>query len=231
HVGVQPPRQAGQQGRVDEDDDLVRSHVDAEGLGHATAASQGPDGPARARIEQVAGGPHGQQHDEPDQVVDVAAVAQRKAQEVDGLDAGDAVVLAQELEVAEQVVQRQAPGDGAQGQIVPGQPKGDGAQNIGHREGDDQARHQGKPGRPARGGGEVGGGISADAHEGRLAERGQAAHAGKQYEPQHDQGGKPDVIELGDPEFGRARPGRQQRHDDEENNQDDAVHDYSSSST
>ena len=56
-------------------------------------------------------------------------------------------------------------------------------------------------------------GVGTEADEGRLAERGQAADAGKQHQPEGDQRVEPDVVEQGDVELGQ-HPGRsRQQHE------------------
>src|SRR5690606_15060591 len=165
HVCVKPSRNAGQQGRVHKDDDFVAGHVDAEGFGHAASAFQGAYGAAGAGIQQVARCQHGQQDEDPDQVIDMATLAQRETEEFDGRDAGDAVILAQEFKIAEQVIQRQAPGYGAQLQVMAGQPQRDGAQHIGDQEGQHEADQQRHPWRPAHGRGQPGGGVGPYADE------------------------------------------------------------------
>src|SRR5690554_6426754 len=95
HMGIQPAGQASQQGGIHKDNDLVIRHVDAERLGHAAATFQRPDGPTRTRVQQVAGSPHRQQYSDPDQVVDVAPLPQRVPEDLDGLYAGNTVVLTQ----------------------------------------------------------------------------------------------------------------------------------------
>ncbi|MNV63606.1 hypothetical protein D3C71_1562100 [compost metagenome] len=141
-------------------------------------------------------------------------------------------MLAQPVDVAEQEIQRQAPGDGAQRQIMARQAQGDRAQQIRHHGGDDQADGQRQPGRYVVLRGQEGGGVGAQADERRLAERRQAAHAGQEHQPQHDQAGQADVIELRHPEFGRDRQQRQARQDDDEYSKQNAIHGvYSSSST
>ncbi|MNI31721.1 hypothetical protein D3C73_856110 [compost metagenome] len=232
HVRVEPARNAGQQGRPDEDHDLVGSGVHAHGFRHARAALQGADGAARTRIEQVAGGPQRQQHEYPDQVINVAAAGQGQAEDADGFNAGNAVVLAQPVDIAEQEVQRQAPRNGAQRQVVAGQAQGDRAQQVGNDGGQDQADRQRQPGRHVVLRGQERRGVGAKANKRGLAERRQAAHAGQQHQAQHDQAGQTDVIELRHPEFGRDRQQRQARQDDDEYSEQNAIHGvYSSSST
>ncbi|ETH82122.1 hypothetical protein L559_2967 [Bordetella pertussis STO1-CHOC-0017] len=232
HMGIQPARQAGQQRRPHEDDDFVDAGIDPHRLGHAGAALQGADGAARTRIEQVARRPQRQQHEHPDQVVNMASAGQRPAEQADGLDAGDAVMLAEPVQVAEQVIQREPPGDGAQRQIMPRQPQRDQPQQERHHGRHQQAHRQRQPRRDVVLRGEQCRGVGAQAHEGRLAERGQAAHAGQQHQPQRHHGGQADVVELRDPEFGRGRQQRQAGQHDDECDKQEAVHGaYSSSST
>ena len=55
-----------------------------------------------------------------------------------------------------------------------------------------------------RGRGQVGGGVGAQADEGRLAERGEPGDAGEQHQAERDQGVQADVVGQGDPELRQA---------------------------
>src|SRR5690606_27854925 len=131
HVGVDPAGQAGQQGGVDEDDDLVPGRVDPEGFGHALPAFQRADGAARAGIKQIPGAPQAEQYADPDQIVDTAAFGKREPEDIQRLNACNAVVLAQKSHIPEKVVQRQTPRDGPEREIVAGEPKCQRAQYVG----------------------------------------------------------------------------------------------------
>ncbi len=223
HVGVEPARQRGQQGCQHEELDAVVRRVDAHGLGHDAAAAQRADGPALARVQQVVQQPQRHQQHGPDHHAHGARRGQRDAADHQRRNARDAGLPAQELHVAEQVVQAQPPGDGAQRQVVALQLDRDRAQQPGHDEGDEQAQRQAHPGQarrahqPAQRGhrgrcrADPGRGIGADAHEGRLAERGHAAHAGQHHQACGHHGEQADVAEDDDGEIGQEAPGRGQQ--------------------
>ncbi len=98
-VRVQPPRNAREQRRVDEHDDLEPRAVDAERLGHLDLAAQRADRASGPRIEQVGGRPQRRERDGPDQEVEVALVAHLDAEEMQRGNAGDPRVAAEELQV------------------------------------------------------------------------------------------------------------------------------------
>ena len=118
HVRVEPAGDARQQRRVDEHDELHARGADAEQLGGKRSATQRANGAPGARVEQVVRGNGRQQHARPDHVVDAAAVVEVPAGDVEWRDGRDAVVAMEQLELAEQEVQAQAPGDGAERQVV-----------------------------------------------------------------------------------------------------------------
>ena len=120
------------------------------------------------------------------------------------------VVPAEPLEVAEQVVEADAPGDGAERQVVAGQ-----AQRERRRGPARRPRSSASPpaasshGDQPAGGGQIGRRVGAEADERRLPERGQAADAGQQHEPERDDAGQADVVRQRDRELGseqRQRP-------------------------
>ncbi len=129
HVGIEPAGDAGEQCGVDEHDDLGAHGADAEGLRGNRAAAQRADGAAGAGVEQVVGGDGRQDHAQPDDVVDAAAVVEVIAGEVEGRDGGDAVVAVEQLQLAEQEIEAQAPGDGAERQVVADEAHGEQAED------------------------------------------------------------------------------------------------------
>ncbi|MNN60834.1 hypothetical protein D3C81_1760400 [compost metagenome] len=145
-VGVEPAGKGGEECRDDEDHQLGTEGVHAHGLGHQLAALERADGPAFAGVEEVLGDQHGDQQQGPDQVVDLLALIQLPAQQRDRRQAADAGMAAEGFQGAEQVVERQAPGDGAQRQVVAGELQRQRAQQQGHRAGERQAHQQGQPG-------------------------------------------------------------------------------------
>src|SRR3546814_5562216 len=78
--------------------------------------------------------PQRQEQYNPDQIINMPPASQRQAEKLDGIDTGNAIVLAQKLKVAEQVVQGKAPGNRPQRQIMPRQAQGNRAQHISRSE-------------------------------------------------------------------------------------------------
>ena len=117
-VREQPARHRCVLRRDDEDDDLVAIGTDAHRLGHHAAALERADRTAGARVEQVDQRPGTEQRQRPDQVINAAALVEIDAKQVERRHAEQAVVLAQRLGVGHRVVDRQAPGDGRQRQVV-----------------------------------------------------------------------------------------------------------------
>src|SRR5437867_2625374 len=81
-------------------------------------------------------------------------------------NAGNAVIAADEFELAEEIEQADAPGDGAERQIVSGQPYRNDAEDHGGEAGNDKRGRQGQPGRDAVGRGEHRRCIAAKTAEG-----------------------------------------------------------------
>jgi hypothetical protein len=117
-------------------------------------------------------------------------------------DARDAVIAAEEFQLAEQIEQADAPGDGAERQIMAGQPHRDDPEQDGRHAADQQRERQCQPRRKAIGRRQHRRGIGAEAAEGRLAERRKSADAGQQHQPHRHQGGEADIVEQHDPERG-----------------------------
>ena len=101
-----------------EGDHLVAEGRDAHRLGHRRAVLQRPDRAAGARIEQVGDADGRGQCHCPDQHVNGPSAGQAELAQGQRGHAQDAVVLAQEFHVGHGVVQRQAPADGGQRQVV-----------------------------------------------------------------------------------------------------------------
>src|SRR5206468_11673668 len=99
-----------------------------EGFRHLEPALERTYGTALARVEHVVRGPQAEQDDRPDQVVEMALVAQLEGAERKRRDAGQAGVAAEEIEVAEQKVEADSPGDGRKRQEVPFHAQGDEAE-------------------------------------------------------------------------------------------------------
>jgi hypothetical protein len=131
-------------------------------------------------------------------------------------DAGDAVVTAQKFELAEQVEQGDAPGDGAERQIMAGQAHRDQAERDRGDAAHQQRERQRQPRRYAVGRGQHRRGVGAETAKRRLAERGEAADAGQQHQPHRHQCREPDIVQEHDPERRQARDERQRGHDQRE---------------
>ncbi len=101
---------------------------------------------------------------------------------VSGRNAGKPAVAPERIDVSEQEIDGNAPGDRAQRQEVAAEPQGRGAENGGDEPGESQRQQQPDPGRAAVHGRVPGGGVGADADEGRLAERREPADAGEQHQ-------------------------------------------------
>jgi len=113
-------------------------------------------------------------------------------------------VPAEPFEVAEEEEEADAPGDGTQRQVVPGQAQSDGTdhqrRHQGEHESDDEPAPGGalRPGKPCRQilrRGDHGGGVGSQADEGGLAEAGEPADAGEQHQAQGHEGVEGDVVE------------------------------------
>ena len=166
----------------------------------------------------------------PDQVVDRVIRRERQRPERDRRHVADAVVAAERFKIAEQKIDRQSPGDGAERQKMSAETKRHGAQQGGDDAGQRQGEKQPEPGRGSRRGRQPGGGISADADERRLAERGQAADAGEQHDAKRHQRVDADIVEQRDSEFGGPERRRQQDGDDGNENDGAGAKDHPSTS-
>jgi hypothetical protein len=212
-VGIQPAGNTGELCGDHEQHHAVAQGVDAHRLGHGHRA-QAAHGATLARIEHVLRGYDRRQQRSPDDVEERTAVAQVDAKQIDRGNAINPAVAAEGLQVAEDEVERNAPGDGAQRQEVPRQTQGDEAQGQRYRGGHHHADDQGAPGRHAVARGEVGRGIGTEADECRLAEGGQAADAGQQHQAQRHQGIEADVIDDGHRELARHQGDQAQGEDE-----------------
>ena len=145
-MGIEPARGAGQQRGDQEDDYLGALGIDAHCFGHHDTAAQGANRPALARVEQIADGDDGEQHDEPDQVVKLVAGLQFPTEQRYGGDARYASVAAEEFDVAEQEIQADAPGNSAERQVVATHAQRDKAEEERDGGGDGQSDEQREPG-------------------------------------------------------------------------------------
>ena len=178
-VRVQPARDACEQRRVDEDDDLESRRVDAESLGHLELAAERPDRASRPRVEQIRRRPQRHHRDGPDQEEVEALVLELEAEQMEHRHAGEARVAAEELDIAEQEIEARAPGDRRERKIVPAHPERDEPEAQREREGQHEPRRQVRPRRPAETRREDRRRVRADADERRLPERRLPGHAGQ----------------------------------------------------
>ena len=146
----------------------------------------------------------------PDQIIDRVGALERQRADRDRRHAGDAVVAAERVHVAEQKVDRQAPGDGAERQEVAAKPKRYRAEKRRDQAGENERERKPEPRRGAGGSRQPGRRISADADEGRLSEGGEAGDAGQQHDAQRDQRVDADVVEQRDGELRRPERRRGQ---------------------
>ena len=212
-MGVEPARQRRQERSDDEGHELDAERIDAEALGHDAAGAQRAHRAALARVEQVGGQQQGDDQEQPDQVVDAGAVAERVRADGDRRHVGNAAELPEHGQVAEQEIGREPPGDGAERQEMAAQPQGHGAEDRRDQAGEQQSRQQTEPRRIAQERGEPGRGVGGDADEGGLAEGQHAADAGQQHQAQHREGVDADVVHQRDAE-GAQHAGR---HRDQQN--------------
>ena len=219
-VRVQPARHRGKQRGQHEHLDAMACGVDTHRLGHHAARLERADGTPLAGVEQVVQHPQREQQHGPDHHAQHARGGERPRPDGERRHPGDAGVSAQHLEIAEQVVQAEAPGDGAQGQVVARQLQRDRTEPPRHREGEHDAEREADP--RQRGGAEGGGApgrradprrrVGPEAHERGLAERRHAAHAGQHHEPGGDHRVQADHGELGHGVVGQPGPGEREQH-------------------
>ena len=213
-VSVEPAGNARQQRRDEENDDLGARRVDAHRLGHHRPALESADRATLARIEQVADGQDGEQHDDPDQVIKLATRLEFPAEQRHRRNAGNAGVAAEEFDVAEQEIQADAPGDGTQRQVMATHAQRDEAEAERHRAGDGEADEQRDPGRKSVRRGQPRRRVGAETDKGRLAEGSQAADAGQQHQTDDDNRVEADVVEQRDRELRQhQRAGSQRRNE------------------
>ncbi len=183
----------------------------------------GANGAPRARVEKPRYGHSGQQRDGPDQHVQPAPCAQVKPERLQRRDAQQAVVLAQPLHVGHGVVERQAPCDGGQRQVVPRHAKRERTQQqrSGHRQGQPDPKRE--PRRNAHLGGQEGCRVGTHAHKGCLPKGGEPTHASQQHQAHGHQRVQANAVALRDPEI-RHRQGWQHQHHQCKGGQSPAAH-------
>ena len=136
----QPAGHRGEQRGDHEDRDLVAEGADAHRFGHRGAALERADGAAGTRVQQVQQRHREGQHQRPGQHEEPAALADVESEQAQAADAQDAVVFAQRIDVAHQVIERQPPGDGGQRQVMARHAQGDEGQHQRAGAGDRRGR-------------------------------------------------------------------------------------------
>ena len=210
HVHVEPAGEAREHGGIDEGEQAGARGIDAEARRRHRAALQSADGAAGPAVEQVHRRQRRQQHAEPDHGETHPRVEQAVAGHLQRRDAGNPVIAADQIEIGEGVVEADAPGDGAEREVVAGEA---------HRHRADQRgagrRHQ-QPGGQAEPGREVvvfahdRGGVGAEAEQGGLTERGHAADAGQHHQADRHDGGDAGIVQQRHPEGRHAGDPRHQ---------------------
>ena len=213
---IEPAGQAGENGRINEHQQFCARRLHAERFAGDMSAPQRADRAAGAGIQQVHGQQRRDENPDPDRKIDRAGIEHFEIADRERRDARDAVIAAEEFQLAEQIEQADAPGDGAERQIVAGQPHRDDAEQDGGDAADQQRERQRQPRRKTVGGRQHRRGVGAKTAKRGLAERGEAADAGQQHQPHRHQGGEADIVEQHDPERRDARDERDRRHDERE---------------
>ena len=188
-------------------------------LDQEIAAAQRPHRPADARVEQIIDEDERADHDQPDQIVDLVAAAERHRPDGDRGNRRDAVVAAEPVDVAETERDREPPGDRTQRQEVSLQ-----TQRHVAEAGRGRASHRGRepqaePWRLAPGRRQPRRRIGAQPHERGLPERNETADPRQQDEADRDQRVDPDVVEQRHRERGNESRRRQDRDDGENRSQ------------
>ena len=215
-MGEQPPGQAGEYRGIGEGEHPHARETHTERRRRRRAATQGADRPADPAVQQVTGEQKRQGDGDPHHRKERPAVQQRPAPELQRRHAGNAVVAAQHVQIAEHVEERHAPRDSAKRQVVAGQPQRHRADYQGGQPARRQGRRQGQPGRPAELGGQQRRGVGAEAHERGLAEGRDAGHAREHDDADRHDGRNPGVVGQRQPigwdgrNGGHAQPGEQQ---------------------
>ena len=120
---VKPTRQPGKEPGDYEDFEPHAKRVDALALRQCDAAAQAADRPSLARVQQVRAEQHGPAEQRPDQIVAGDGTVERQRPQRDRRDARYAVVQPDRLDVAEEKVDRDAPGNGAERQEMAAEPQ------------------------------------------------------------------------------------------------------------
>ena len=135
HVRIEPAGQACQQSGENENRKPHAEEIDREAFHHGDAAAQAADGAALARVEQVPAQQHDDAEQPPDEEVDRGGAGERDRSDRDRRNAGQPAVAPERIDVAEQEIDGNAPGDRAQRQEVTAEPQRRGAENRGDEPG------------------------------------------------------------------------------------------------
>ena len=117
-MGVEPAGDAGEQRGVDEHAELDGGRLNAERRARQRIVTQRAHRAPHAAAQEIARRHHRQRDRDEHHDEVVARAGQRVLADAQRRDAGQAVMAAEALDVGEQVVERDAPGDGAERQIV-----------------------------------------------------------------------------------------------------------------
>ena len=115
---IEPAGQAGENRRIDEHQQLGARRLHAKRFAGDMPAPQRADRAAGAGVQKVHGQQRRDQYRDPDREIDRAGIEHPEIADRERRDARDAVIAAEEFQLAEQVKQPDAPGDGAERQIM-----------------------------------------------------------------------------------------------------------------
>ncbi len=147
----------------------------------------------------------------------LAPAEDRMSEDRDRRQAGQPVVAAERVGVAEDVEERDVPGDGAERQVMAREAQRDRADDPGGRRRQQQRHRQREPRRQASFGRQQGRGVGADADEHRLPEGGDAGDPGEHDEPGDHDGREAGIGQQREPE--RRHAGQEGEGDDQEGGQ------------
>src|SRR5690606_1391065 len=118
---IEPARQSCGNACENEHCELRTSGVDTEGFSRCRPATQGTNSSSDTRVQQVSSAKGQKQNERPDHVVHGRGVKEAMPRDFERRNTGDAIVPAEEIELAEEIIECDAPGDRAERQIVTGQ--------------------------------------------------------------------------------------------------------------
>ena len=117
---VKPSGQPREHRGIDEHHQFCGGGIDAKGFTGAGAAAKRADRAADPAAEQVLRRDDRKHHRDPDHDEIIARCGQRIVADPQWRNAGEAIMGAEPVEIAEQIKKRDAPGDGAERQIMTG---------------------------------------------------------------------------------------------------------------